>query len=408
MGGSVSFSPDGTQLVFSEGWEIHTVEVAGDAKPRKVAGQQDKCWNPSFSPDGQWIAFASSRRLPHSAAPRTAATGREKILKELRRHDKRSVVWSLDFTPDGRNVVLGGASGQGVQVWDVTTGQTRDLGGSGMLVHVSPDGERFVTSFVQPVAHLIDLKSGDVLREFDNGDRIWAFGLSRDGRKLLTGGLDKIVRIWDVETGEPLVKFDPQPDYIIRATFSPDGKEVICARHDQTLAVFDAETGNERLAIRHPAPAALWGLAVSPDGRYILTGTGGNLAGSLTGLNLSEGEDYVLRMWDRQTGALVREMKGHEGVVFSIDVSPDGRLAVTGSSDGTMRLWDLSSGDEVSKTEPGKGIVACVRFSPDGKLVVAGGGISRIAGRVIEFPSEQVRVYQVLDADEQAAAASEN
>jgi WD40 repeat protein len=97
-------------------------------------------------------------------------------------------------------------------------------------------------------------------------------------------------------------------------------------------------------------------------------------------------------------------MKGHEEIIFSIDVSPDSRLAVSGSADSTMRLWDLSTGDELSKIGPGKGLVACVRFSPDGKLVVAGGGVMRIQGQVVEFPSEQIRVFKVLDAAEPAAA----
>jgi WD40 repeat protein len=404
MGGFTSFSPDGKQLVFSDGTEIRLVDVAGDTAARKVPGQVGMSKDPAFSPDGKWIAFASSRRV---LAPATqAAMPTAKRLQEVRRHNRRSVVWSLDFTPDGRSAVLGGANGSGVQVWDLTNGETRDLGGRGMLVNVFPDGGRFATSWVEPVAHVIDLKSGEVLKEFDHGGRIWAFFLSPDGRRLLTGGLDKVIRIWDADSGNLIKAFDPLPDYVTRATFSPDSKEVIAGCHDKKLRVFDAETGKQRLAIDHPA--ALWGLAVSPDGRHILTGTGGSLVGSLTGLNIGEGDDCVLRMWNSETGKLVREMKGHEGGVFCIDVSPDGRLAATGGADGTLRLWDLSTGDELSKIGPAKGIVACARFSPDGKLIVAGGGISRIAGQTIEFPNEQIRVFKVLDASEAAAAEAES
>ena len=402
MGGFISYSPDGKQLVFSDAMQIRIVDVAGDAKARKVPGQVGLSRHPAFSPDGKWIAFSSSRRVPLSASPKRAAMPTAKVLEEVRRHDRRSRVWSLGFTPDGRKVVLGGDGLNGVQVWDLTTGETRDLGGRGLLINMFPDGRRFAASWVRAQAHIIDVESGEVLREFDHGGAIWAFGLSRDGRRLLTGGLDKVIRIWDVETGEQLVVFDPQADYFTRATFSPDGKEVITGGHDKMLRVLDTETGKQRLAIKHPA--AIWGLAVTQDGRHILTGTGGSLTGSLSGLNIGEGQDNVLRMWDRETGKLVREMKGHEEIIFSIDVSPDGRLAVSGSGDATMRLWDLSTGDEVSKIGPGKGLVACVRFSPDGKLVVAGGGVMRIEGRVMEFPSEQIRVYKVLDAAKPAAA----
>ncbi len=398
LGGSVSYSSDGKLLAYSEAGEILTIEVAGEAQPNKIAGQQGENWDPAISPDGQWIAFTSSGRLDSGPA-RMAVTGREKTLQELRRHEKRSIVWSVDFTPDGRQVVLGGANNTGVQVWDLATGETRDLGGKGMLVQMFPDGRRFATSWTFRNAHVIDVESGDVLREIDNVSRIWAFGVSSDGRKLLTGGLDKIIRIWDADSGETLLSMEAQPDYILRAAFSPDGKEVITVGHDHTLRTFDTTTGKERLNVGHPA--AVWGLAVSADGRHILTGTGGSLTGSLTGLNLAEGDDNVLRMWDRESGKLVREMKGHTGGVFCIDVSPDGQLAATGSSDGTLRLWDLSTGEERSKMGPGKGIVACVRFSPDSQLIVAGGGVARIQGEMIEFPTEQIRVYKILDAGQE-------
>jgi WD40 repeat protein len=39
-------------------------------------------------------------------------------------------------------------------------------------------------------------------------------------------------------------------------------------------------------------------------------------------------------------------MYGHEGDVFSIDISPDGQTLASGGADGTMRLWDIRSGKE--------------------------------------------------------------
>lgn len=399
--GFTSFSPDGKQLAIADAKEIRLVDVAGDAEPRPIPGQVGVNKHPAFSPDGQWIAFVSSRG---DAAPAMkAARPTAKRLQEMRRHERRSVVWGLDFTPDGRTAVLGGANGGGVQAWDLATGETRELGGRGMLIQMFPDGGRFATAWTQRNAHIIDIKSGQVLKEIDHGGRIWAFALSPDGRRLLTGGLDKVIRIWDVESGEAIQAFDPLPDYATRAMFSSDGKEVVAGCHDKKLRVFTIETRKERLTIDHPE--ALWGLAVSPEGRHFLSGTGGSLFGSLSGLNVALGKDSTLRLWDSETGKLAREMKGHEGGVFCIDVSPDGRLAASGGADGTLCLWDLSTGEQLSKIGPAKGLVACVRFSPDSKQLLAGGGISRVNGETIEFPNEQIRVFTILDADATAAEA---
>jgi WD40 repeat protein len=404
LGGLISFSPDGKQIIFSNDFQLHIVDVEGAAPPRLVPGQQGQNRYPAWSPDGKWIAFTSTRTAPQPPGPNKPATPRGKKFEEIERHHKGTIVYSLAFTPDSRRLVLGcDPRNTGVQVWNLATGETRELGGRGIRIQMFPDGRRFATAWHHPIAQIIDLESGNVLREFDHGSRIWAFALSRDGRRLLTGGLDKVVRTWDVETGRQLYASDPYADWITRAAFSPDGKQAITAGHDQMLRVWDVETGRQRLAIKHPA--AVWGLAVTPDGRQILTGTGGSLTSSLTVLKIAKGEDNVLRMWDSATGELVREMKGHTDVVYSIDVSPDGRLAVTGGSDGTMRLWDLATGDELCKTKPRQGRVPCVAFSPDGKLIVAGGGARWVGNQIVEYPSEQVWLYKVVDADGPTAQA---
>lgn len=61
LGGHVSFSPDGKQLVFTSENTIYIIDVEGTSPSRIVAGQRGKSRNPHWSPDGQWIVFASDR-----------------------------------------------------------------------------------------------------------------------------------------------------------------------------------------------------------------------------------------------------------------------------------------------------------------------------------------------------------
>jgi hypothetical protein len=59
---------------------------------------------------------------------------------------------------------------------------------------------------------------------------------------------------------------------------------------------------------------------------------------------VSGSRDKTLRVWDLETGACLRILKGHGGEVVSVSVTPDGQQAASASADKTLRLWDLETG----------------------------------------------------------------
>ena len=69
-------------------------------------------------------------------------------------------------------------------------------------------------------------------------------------------------------------------------------------------------------------------MAVTPDGRYIVSGSW----------------DQTVRVWERDTGKEVQKLTGHQILVWSVAVTPDGRYIVSGSDDMTVRVW---SNDEL-------------------------------------------------------------
>ncbi|HEX7317033.1 MAG TPA: TIR domain-containing protein [Pyrinomonadaceae bacterium] len=80
-----------------------------------------------------------------------------------------------------------------------------------------------------------------------------------------------------------------------------------------------------------------------------------------------------------------RILNGHSGAVFNVAVTPDGRLAVSGSSDTTVRVWDVEAGRCIAKLEGHSNKVLGVAMTADGRLAVSGSYDGTV--RVWELPS---------------------
>ena len=70
------------------------------------------------------------------------------------------------------------------------------------------------------------------------------------------------------------------------------------------------------------------------------------IALTTNGLLASASQETVVRVWHPATGALVRNLQGHDGWVTALAALPDGLLA-SGSDDASIRLWHPSSQKEV-------------------------------------------------------------
>ena len=59
--------------------------------------------------------------------------------------------------------------------------------------------------------------------------------------------------------------------------------------------------------------------------------------------------------------------------VFSVSFSPDGQTLVSGSKDKSIKLWDVENGKEIRTFNGHSDWVWSVRISPKGKILASGG-----------------------------------
>jgi WD40 repeat protein len=90
---------------------------------------------------------------------------------------------------------------------------------------------------------------------------------------------------------------------------------------------------------------------------------------------LSASWDHTIRIWDTKTGVVLSKLAAHTESVNTVLVTPDGRHAVSSSSDLTVKIWNLPSGTEERSLRCGDTLGEWpterhLVLMPDGKRIV--------------------------------------
>jgi hypothetical protein len=91
----------------------------------------------------------------------------------------------------------------------------------------------------------------------------------------------------------------------------------------------------------------------------------------------TDSADRTARLWDVATGEPVTPPLVHPRALFSVALSPDRKLILTGCDGGRTQLWDAATGKAIG---PSLALGRNAGFAPDGATYLASNGATTVCG----------------------------
>jgi WD40 repeat protein len=232
--------------------------------------------------------------------------------------------------------------------------------------------------------------TGQELRDrvLKHPDWVSELDVSDDGTKVLTSCDDGKVRLWSLADAKLLTTIEPLTEKVVYTSvdIAPDGRRALLtcsATGDVFLwdVVDNHNTSADGAWLSFAGQGLVWAARFTPNGENVLT-IGGNDA----------------RLWDVESRQQIARFSPH-GAVADVDLSPDGKMLVTGSWDQSAKIWDVATATTMRKLDGvHTGYVNSVQFSPDGKLVLTASddGTSRLWDAISGKPVDPV--FRIRDS----------
>jgi WD40 repeat protein len=316
------FSPNGRRLITCcpEQGAIKVWDLTRHAEYSTLARTRHPEY-PGDDATGTWPEVKVQDLLRSSAGPIAARTGPD--------------VEALAFQDVAARLVAVTVGGR-LQTWDTTAGLlieertlplTADLISPARLVDFSPRGKRLA------------------------------------GRRSLPGDNERVVAAWDVASGERIAIFQGHKYPVFAVRFSAEGRHLVTMACDRKAAgrphevnVWDSNTG--KLLVSRTGQGVLYGTALSPDGRWLATGS----------------DDGRVKVVHWASGKVVIDKREHRGAVTVLSFSRDGRyLASAGASDHTVKVWSCAKWTLLPPADA-PGLICDLAFDPTNSRLA---GVSR-------------------------------
>lgn len=297
-----------------------------------------------FSPDGEMLAVSGNGEI---LLHRADGGG---LLRRLPGESER--ILAMAFSKDGSLLLAGGGTparfGE-VQFWDPRSGRllrsARLTNDTLFGASLAPDDARAAVGCADNTVHVFDTASAKELYKIGVHEN-WVLGtvFGVDGKRLVTVGRDRAAKLIDASDGRFLENVNLLRGELTAVARHPK-QDIIVAGGEERIPYIYAMDRTKNMKIADDSTlirkldrqnGVIISLDWSPDGKYIA------VAGAAPEVNV----------YDWESGTLAAKLTGHAAGIYSVAFSPDGVHVATGGFDGQVRIYDIKGGAIVKAFSP--------------------------------------------------------
>ena len=178
--------------------------------------------------------------------------------------------------------------------------------------------------------------------------------VSHDSKFILSSSYDNTLKVWDFQTGKCIMTLRGHSDGVTSCALSHNNKYIVSSSDDKTLKVWDFVSGKCIMTLSGHL-GAVNSCALSIDNKYII----------------SASSDNTLKAWDFDTGNCIMTLPGHSSLILSCALSQDNKYILSCSRDKTIKIWDFQTGTCIMTIEGHLDDVNFCAFSNDNKYILS-------------------------------------
>ncbi|KAG2352023.1 WD40 repeat-like protein, partial [Suillus spraguei] len=191
--------------------------------------------------------------------------------------------------------------------------------------------------------------------------RITSISYFLDGQRIISGSVDKTTRQWDLKAGKEIEGakevFEKR---VCAVAVSRDGRWIVTADGDWNggrLKACEVETGIVKIFEGHSQYINT--VDISTDSTLLASGS----------------QDETSRIWNLKTGKLTigAPFQGHTGIIWGLALSFDGALLASSSyHDNAINLWAFESRQLLASFHGHEWNIRSISYFPDGQRIISG------------------------------------